>query len=99
MTESKEQILARMEEIMPFSYSEKIRPYILEAMQIYANQQLSLHSVTTTLPNIDSNTFKNWLESEGYAETLNPLVYKKNSFEYDKERLHKHFINMIEFGN
>jgi hypothetical protein len=62
-------------------------------------EQLISSSVSTTLPNIDSNTFKNWLEIEGYAETLNPLVYRKNGFEYDKERLHKHFINMIEFGN
>lgn len=46
MTETKEQILARMDEIMPFSYSEKIRPYILEAMQIHADKQLILSGVS-----------------------------------------------------
>jgi len=45
MTETKEQILARMEEIMPFTYSEKVRPYIIEAMKIHADQQLILHGV------------------------------------------------------
>ena len=65
----------------------------------YAAKQLILSGVSTTLPNIDSNTFKNYLEAKGYAETLNPLVYKKQGFDYDKDILHRHFINEIEFGN
>ncbi|UXQ88823.1 hypothetical protein [Tenacibaculum phage Larrie] len=48
MTETKEQILARMEDIMPFTYSEKVRPYILEAMQIHADKQLILSGVVSS---------------------------------------------------
>lgn len=64
-----------------------------------AEKICNLFNVTSTLPNINSNTFKNYLEAKGYAETLNPLVYKKQGFEYDKEILHRHFLNEIEFGN
>ena len=49
MTETKEQILTRMEEIMPFTYSEKVRPYIIEAMKIHADQQLILSGVSNWL--------------------------------------------------
>lgn len=30
---------------MPFTYSDKVRPYIIEDMKIHANQQLILHGV------------------------------------------------------
>jgi len=63
------------------------------------NEALTIGGVSTMLPSIDSSTFKNYLEAKGYAETLNPLVYKKQGFEYDKEILHRHFLNEIEFGN
>lgn len=46
MTETKDQILDRMREAMPFYLPERIRPYIEEAMQIYADQQLRLHVVS-----------------------------------------------------
>ena len=62
-------------------------------------ENLSLSGVSTMLPSIDSSTFKNYIEAKGYAETLNPLVYKKQGFQYDKEILHRHFLNEIEFGN
>lgn len=62
-------------------------------------EQLTIGGVSSMLPSINSITFKNYLEAKGYAETLNPLVYKKQGFEYDKEILHRHFLNEIEFGN
>lgn len=62
-------------------------------------KQLNIGGVSSMLPSINSSTFKNYLEAKGYAETLNPLVYKKQGFEYDKEILHRHFLNEIEFGN
>jgi hypothetical protein len=62
-------------------------------------KKLIIGGVSTMLPSINSSTFKNYLEAKGYAETLNPLVYKKQGFEYDKEILHRHFLNEIEFGN
>lgn len=62
-------------------------------------KQLRISIVSSMLPSINSSTFKNYLEAKGYTETLNPLVYKKQGFEYDKEILHRHFLNEIEFGN
>lgn len=59
------------------------------------NEQFTITDVTSTLPNINSSTFRNYLEAKGYAETLNPLIYKKQGFEYDKEILHRHFLNEI----
>jgi len=68
-------------------------------LEVDKAKQLILSGVSTMLPSIDSSTFKNYLEAKGYAETLNPLVYKKQGFQYDKEILHRHFLNEIEFGN
>jgi hypothetical protein len=46
MKETKEQILKRMEYTMPFQLPERIKPYILEAMQIYTDQQLAIQHVS-----------------------------------------------------
>ena len=67
MTQTKEQILERMEDIMPFTYSEKIRPYILEAMQIHADHQLILHGVVKSLnADFEVNTSVKWKSVKGH---------------------------------
>ena len=48
MQETKEQILERMTGLMPWRLADQIKPYILEAMQTYANQQLLKHSVSVS---------------------------------------------------
>lgn len=65
----------------------------------YLEKQLSIHVATSTLPNINSKIFKDWLIREGYEQTLNELVLIKNDFEYDKEILYRAFANELEFGN
>lgn len=70
-----------------------------ERIRVALTKALTIGAVSSMLPSMDSSTFKNYLEAKGYAETLNPLVYKKQGFKYDKEILHRHFLNEIEFGN
>ena len=62
-------------------------------------KNLSLSGVVATLPNINSNVFKNWLKVNKYAETMNRLVYSKKDWDYDIDVLYRAFTNEIEFGN
>mgnify|MGYP003654872504 CR=1 FL=1 len=62
-------------------------------------EQLTLTDVVATLPNINSNLFKNWLKVNKYAETMNRLVYSKKDWDYDIDVLYRAFTNEIEFGN
>lgn len=70
-----------------------------EIEQIYNKEQLPIHGVVATLPNIDSNEFKEFLISEGFTKTLNSFLYKRGDDEYDKDVLYTHFCDVIEFGN
>ena len=63
------------------------------------SEAFSLQGVVATLPNIDSNVFKNWLKVNKYAETMNRLVYSKKDWDYDIDVLYRAFTNEIEFGN
>ena len=62
-------------------------------------KKLTLTDVVATLPNINSNLFKNWLKVNKYAETMNRLVYSKKDWDYDIDVLYRAFTNEIEFGN
>ena len=64
-----------------------------------AEKICNLFNVTSTLPNIDSTEFRNWLKSELYEQTLNRFVYKRGGFEYYKDVLYKHYTNQLQFGN
>ena len=70
-----------------------------ELLQKEKKEQLTLTDVVATLPNINSNLFKNWLKVNKYAETMNRLVYSKKDWDYDIDVLYRAFTNEIEFGN
>ena len=70
-----------------------------EYAKIYHTEQLALCGVVATLPNIESDEFKEFLISEGFTKTLNSFLYKRGDDEYDKDILYTHFCNVIEFGN
>jgi hypothetical protein len=63
------------------------------------NQALTIPVVTSTLPNIDSTEFRDWLKSELFEQTLNRFLYKRGGFEYDKDVLYQHYANQLQFGN
>ena len=70
-----------------------------ELLQKEKKEQLTLTDVVATLPNINSNLFKNWLKVNKYAETMNRLVYSKKDWDYDIDVLYRAFTNEIEFSN
>ena len=63
------------------------------------NEALTITVVTSTLPNIDSTEFRDWLKSELFEQTLNRFLYKRGGFEYDKDVLYQHYTNQLQFGN
>lgn len=73
--------------------------YFRDGYLFAQKQALTIPVVTSTLPNIDSTEFRNWLKSELYEQTLNRFVYKRGGFEYDKDVLYKHYTNQLQFGN
>ena len=95
MTETKEQILERMTDLMPWRLADQIKPYILEAMKIHADQQLILHGVgwrSEQLPEFDvqeiNDILKKCKENKDDLLTLVSRIWNKGYMTgvcYDKE--------------
>lgn len=84
---TKTQILEEMKETMPFSLSEKIRPYIEEAMEIYSKQQLS------------QSNFKLDLAISGLKAIEDPIAYFKNKLKEGETLNGMGVIRMLEKTN
>ena len=74
--------------------------YIEELINIvdaHRKEQLRINDVVASLPNIDSNKFKEWLKDEGYQRTNIKNHLKRNNAIYNIENIYKHYRNVIEF--
>jgi hypothetical protein len=74
MSRTKEEIIRQMKEEMPFRLSHQFIPYILEAMQIYADQE--------------AKAFAKWLRDNTVADGSPKLVRRLDMKRYTMEELY-----------
>ena len=69
-----------------------------KSWQTEMEQELTLTDVVTTLPNIESDEFYEWMTDNGYTDKQYGTMQKGNK-RYCINNLFKHYCNLLEFGN
>lgn len=91
-SKSKEEIFRQMKNEMPYSIGDQIKPYILEAMEIYANQESISFANWLSYQNIGKRSIEKLLNN--IEKYINPqanslIIEKLEEAEFEANKLKK----------